>query len=221
MKKRKTLSAIIMTLFLIINIVMISCGSGGPAPKEGQAAKADGTVVDLVKVSKKIKDAVEFAANVKEVETLVKSINELAKAIGKKIKSDGQFDTESGKNGSLLAGAQSIMLAVKAKLGQLDNKEGISTELKQKVTDSKTKTETFLTKLKDNHSDLGKNEATDAHAKSAIDITDTGTKDKGTSELIALNTSINALLETANDEVEAAIKALINPSKALTAGQSS
>ncbi|AHH05974.1 Variable outer membrane protein (plasmid) [Borrelia miyamotoi FR64b] len=39
MKKRKTLSAIIMTLFLTINIVMISCGSGGPAPKEGQSSK--------------------------------------------------------------------------------------------------------------------------------------------------------------------------------------
>ncbi|AHH05933.1 Variable outer membrane protein (plasmid) [Borrelia miyamotoi FR64b] len=24
-----------MTLFLIINIVIISCGSGGPAPKDG------------------------------------------------------------------------------------------------------------------------------------------------------------------------------------------
>ncbi|WEG86193.1 hypothetical protein EZU67_007465 (plasmid) [Borrelia miyamotoi] len=56
-----------MTLFLIINIVMISCGSGGPAPIEGQAAKADGTVIDLKKISKKIKDAVDFAASVKEV----------------------------------------------------------------------------------------------------------------------------------------------------------
>ncbi|WAZ85695.1 Vsp/OspC family lipoprotein [Borrelia miyamotoi] len=78
-----------MTLFLIINIVMISCGSGGPAPTDGQAAKADGTVIDLVKVSKKIKDAVSFAEGVKEVHTLVKSVDELAKAIGKKIKSDG------------------------------------------------------------------------------------------------------------------------------------
>ncbi|WAZ85799.1 Vsp/OspC family lipoprotein (plasmid) [Borrelia miyamotoi] len=217
MKKRKTLSAIIMTLFLIINIVMISCGSGGPAPKEGQAAKADGTVVDLVKVSKKIKDAVEFAANVKEVETLVKSIDELAKAIGKKIKSDGQFDTESGKNGSLLAGAQSIMLAVKAKLGQLDNKEGISTELKQKVTDSKTKTETFLTKLKDNHSDLGKNDASDDDTKEAIKK-DNGDKTKGAKELAELNTAIDELLKAANGAVTAAITELTAPVKAATAG---
>ncbi|AHH05645.1 hypothetical protein CNO14_07325 (plasmid) [Borrelia miyamotoi] len=46
MSKRKILSGIKITLFLIINIVMISCGSGGPAPKDGQAAKADGTVID-------------------------------------------------------------------------------------------------------------------------------------------------------------------------------
>ncbi|WP_331712195.1 hypothetical protein [Borrelia miyamotoi] len=34
--------------------------------KTGQAAKADGAVIDLVKVSKKIKDAVEFVAGVKK-----------------------------------------------------------------------------------------------------------------------------------------------------------
>ncbi|QBK64105.1 hypothetical protein EZU68_06980, partial (plasmid) [Borrelia miyamotoi] len=79
-----------MTLFLIINIVMISCGSGGPAPKEGQAAKADGTVIDLAKVSKKIKDVVEFATSVKVIHTLVKSVYELAKAIGKKIKQNSE-----------------------------------------------------------------------------------------------------------------------------------
>ncbi|ANF34603.1 Variable small protein 1 (plasmid) [Borrelia turicatae] len=206
--KRITLSALLMTLFLLI-----SCNNSGTSPKDGQAAKSDGTVIDLATITKNITDAVAFAKGVKEVHTLVKSIDELAKAIGKKIKSDGQFDTESGKNGSLLAGAQSIMLAVKAKLGQLEKKEGFSTELKQKVTDSKTKAETFLTKLKDNHSDLGKNEATDAHAKSAIDITDTGAKDKGTSELIALNTSINDLLTAAEAEVTAAINALTIPAK--------
>ncbi|AHH05640.1 hypothetical protein CNO14_07310 (plasmid) [Borrelia miyamotoi] len=54
-----------MTLFLIINIVMISCGSGGPAFKDGQTAKADGTVIDLKTVSKKIKDAVGVCSNCK------------------------------------------------------------------------------------------------------------------------------------------------------------
>ncbi|MBW6186498.1 hypothetical protein KZ870_34935 [Pseudomonas aeruginosa] len=65
MSKRKILSGIKITLFLIINIVMISCGSGGPAPKDGQAAKADGTVIDLVKVRKKINDVVERVVSVK------------------------------------------------------------------------------------------------------------------------------------------------------------
>ncbi|WP_434757116.1 Vsp/OspC family lipoprotein (plasmid) [Borrelia puertoricensis] len=206
--KRITLCALFLTLFLLS-----SCNTSGNATKDGQAAKSDGTVIDLVTITKNITDAVAFANDVKDVHTLVKSIDELAKAIGKKIKDDGQFDTESGKNGSLVAGAQSIMLAVKAKLEQLEKKKELSTDLKQKVSDSKTKTEAFLTKLKNNHSDLGKNEATDAHAKSAIDITDTGAKDKGTSELIALNTSINALLKAAEAAVESAINELATTSK--------
>ncbi|WP_281506155.1 Vsp/OspC family lipoprotein [Borrelia nietonii] len=38
-----------------------------------------------------MKDASTFVASVKEVETLVKSIDELAKAIGKKIKQNAKF----------------------------------------------------------------------------------------------------------------------------------
>ncbi|QFP42539.1 hypothetical protein F9Y90_05425 (plasmid) [Borrelia miyamotoi] len=217
MSKRKTLSAIKMTLFLIINIVMISCGNGGPAPKEGQAAKADGTVIDLVKVSKKIKDAVEFATSVKEVETLVKSVDELAKAIGKKIKNDGTLENETDKNGSLLAGAHSVISAVKTKVGALETTSGISNELKTKITDVKSKAEAFLGKLKDKSSDLGKNDVKDTDAKSAILTTD-ATKDKGAKELGELNTAVDELLKVANDEVESAIKVLISPVKAATSG---
>ncbi|UPA11610.1 hypothetical protein bpSLO_001486 (plasmid) [Borrelia parkeri] len=212
--KRITFCALLMTLFLLI-----SCNNSASSPKDGQAAKSDGTLIDLATISSKITEAVAFAKDVKEVHTLVKSIDELAKAIGKKIKSDGQFDTESGKNGSLLAGAQSIMLAVKAKLGHLENKEGFSTELKQKITDSKTKTETFLTKLKDNHSDLGKNEATDDDTKKAIKK-DNDDKTKGAEELIKLNTAIDALFTAAEDAVTAAITQLSTPAKSASSAKS-
>ncbi|ATQ19245.1 Vsp/OspC family lipoprotein (plasmid) [Borrelia miyamotoi] len=209
MSKRKTLSAIIMTLFLIINIVMMSCGNGGPAPKEGQAAKADGTVIDLVKVSKKIKDAVEFAASAKEVETLVKSIDELAKAIGKKIHNDGSLTTESGKNGSLLAGAHSVISAIKTKLEALEQKAiDQFAEIKAKVTAAKTASADLLNKFKDKNAELGKNDASDDDAKAAI-LVSNGTKDKGVDELVKLNTAITNLVTAAEDELDSAISKLI------------
>ncbi|WAZ71376.1 Vsp/OspC family lipoprotein (plasmid) [Borrelia miyamotoi] len=217
MSKRKTLSAIIMTLFLIINIVMISCGSGGPAPKEGQAAKADGTVIDLAKISKKIKDAVEFAASVKEVHTLVKSVDTLAGAIGKKIKSDGTFDAMAGKNGSLLAGAYNVALDINSKLTALEGKAGLSSVLKAKVTAAKTSGESFSNKLKTEHTDLGKEDASDDNAKAALLVTN-ATKNKGVTELEALNTAVDELVTVAKDALGAAIKELTEPVKAATAG---
>ncbi|UPA10073.1 hypothetical protein bhYOR_001445 (plasmid) [Borrelia nietonii YOR] len=205
---RKRISAIIMTLFM----VLISCNNGGPELKSDEAAKPDGTVLDLAKISKKIKDASDFATSVKEVETLVKSIDELAKAIGKKIKSDGGLDTEASKNGSLLAGVHSIISAVKTKLEALGTTDGVSSDLKTKITDVKTKSQTFLGKLKDNHADLGKNDASDDDTKKAIKK-DNSDKTKGASELEALNTAIDGLLKAANGEVEAAIAELTTPVK--------
>ncbi|ATQ19044.1 Vsp/OspC family lipoprotein [Borrelia miyamotoi] len=206
MSKRKTLSAIKMTLFLIINIVMISCGSGGPAPKEGQAAKADGTVIDLVKVSTEIKDAIEFAASVKEVETLIKSVDELAKAIGKKIKDDGSLEDETNHNGSLVTGVYQLISDVKSKLTKLETVASKFAGLKEKVSAAKVSSGTFLDKLK-GESDLRKEGVTDAHAKSAILVTDV-TKDKGANELIALNTVITNLVIAAKDELDSAISKL-------------
>ncbi|WAZ72322.1 Vsp/OspC family lipoprotein (plasmid) [Borrelia miyamotoi] len=216
MSKRKTLSAIKMTLFLIINIVMISCGSGGPA-EQSQATKADGTVIDLAKVSKKIKDAVDFAASVKEVETLVKSVDTLAGAIGKKIKSDGTFDAMAGKNGSLLAGAYNVALDINSKLTALEGKAGLSSVLKAKVTAAKTSGESFSNKLKTEHTDLGKEDASDDNAKAALLVTN-ATKNKGVTELEALNTAVDELVTVAKDALGAAIKELTEPVKAATAG---
>ncbi|AOW96304.1 Vsp/OspC family lipoprotein [Borrelia miyamotoi] len=207
MSKSKTLSAIIITLFF----VMISCGSGGPAPKEGQAAKSDGTVIDLVKVSKKIKDVVEFAEGVKEVHTLVKSVDELAKAIGKKIKNDNSnFEAEKDHNGALIAGAFQLILTVKDKLTSLEQIVEISDELKTKVGTAKKESEAFLTQVKSKHTDLAKEGVTDAHAKSVIDVAD-GTKDKGASELVKLNTEIDELSKAVKMAVNAAIAELTNP----------
>ncbi|WP_260512068.1 Vsp/OspC family lipoprotein [Borrelia hermsii] len=205
---RKRISAIIMTLFM----VFMSCNNGGPELKSDEVAKSDGTVLDLAKVSKKIKEASAFAASVKEVETLVKSVDELAKAIGKKIKNDGGLDTEAGQNGSLIAGVHSVVSAVKIKVGALETTSGISNELKTKITEVKSKAEAFLNKLKDGHTELGKKDASDDDTKKAIKK-DNSDKTKGASELKALNTAVDALLKAAEGEVEAAIKELTAPVK--------
>ncbi|UPA12781.1 Vsp/OspC family lipoprotein [Borrelia venezuelensis] len=199
--KRITLCALLMTLFLLS-----SCNTSGNATKDGQAAKSDGTVIDLDKITKNITDSVAFAKDVKEIHTLVKSIDELAKAIGKKIKNDG-IEAEKDHNGSLIVGAYSVVLAVETKLTSLEKKVGLSSDLKAKVGSAKKESTAFLTTVKSKHSDLGKEGVTDAHAKNVIDVTD-GTKDKGASELIKLNTAINELLKAANSAVESAINAL-------------
>ncbi|QFP42610.1 hypothetical protein F9Y90_05855 (plasmid) [Borrelia miyamotoi] len=217
MSKRKTLSAIKMTLFLIINIVMMSCGSGGPAPKDGQVAKADGTVIDLAKVSKKIKDASELMESVKEVETLVKSIDELVKAIGKKIDANG-LAADANHNGSLIAGAYSVILAVDTKLGVLGTKAGLSNDLKAKVSATKTESTAFLTKIKGQNSDLGKDTASDEHVKNAIDKND-GTGGKGKEELVKLNTAMTDLTTAVKGELDTAISKLIAEPAKLAGGE--
>ncbi|AHH06010.1 Vsp/OspC family lipoprotein (plasmid) [Borrelia miyamotoi] len=221
MKKRETLSEIKMTLFLIINIVMISCGSGGPAPKEGQAAKADGTVIDLVKISKKIKDAVDFAASVKEVHTLVKSIDVLAKGIGKKIKNADELDTVADKNGTLVAAVFSLMLDIKTKLTKLETGAEKFDGMKAKVAAAKSECEKFIATVKSKNTDLGKDGVTDAHAQEVMDITSKPSGDKGAADLVKLNTEIGKLLTAANELAEETIRDLTtSPTKAATIGQS-
>ncbi|WP_407933144.1 Vsp/OspC family lipoprotein [Borrelia nietonii] len=208
--KRITLCALLMTLFLLM-----SCNNSGTSPKDGQAAKSDGTVLDLAKISKKIKDASDFATSVKEVETLVKSIDELAKAIGKKIKSDGGLDTEASKNGSLLAGVHSIISAVKTKLGALEKITSIDESIKKQVADSKSKGILFLGKLKSKKTELGKKDASEDDAKKAIDRNNAD-KFLGAQELIELNTAIDTLLTFAEAAVTSAMKELTTPAKSET-----
>ncbi|UPA11525.1 hypothetical protein bpSLO_001378 (plasmid) [Borrelia parkeri] len=209
MMKRITFCALLMTLFLLM-----SCNNSGTSPKDGQAAKSDGTILDLATITKNITDAVDFAKNVKDVHTLVKSIDELAKAIGKKIKDGDELDIEAAVNESLVAGAFQVILTVETKLKLLEGPSAkISDACKKKVTEAKTKSREFLGKLRGATATLGKKGVADNDAKAAIDRIGTSNGDKGVAELIALNTAIDALLTAANDAVTAAINALTTPAK--------
>ncbi|BDU63421.1 outer surface protein C (plasmid) [Candidatus Borrelia fainii] len=193
--KRITLSALLMTLFLLIG-----CNNGGATGE--MATTSDGSVIDLKKVSTDIKNAVVFAESVKEIETLVKSVDELAKAIGKKIQANG-LAADADKNGSLISGAFQIISTVKTKLEALEQTVGLPNELKAKVTVAKDASKKFLDKLKEEN-------ATDDNAKKAIDRNN-ATKDKGAQELGELNTAIDALLIAADDAVKSAMAGLTTP----------
>ncbi|UPA17362.1 hypothetical protein bcCo53_001556 (plasmid) [Borrelia coriaceae] len=200
------------TLFISL---FLSCNNGGPEIREGQVATADGTVIDLKAVSKKIKDTSAFASNVKEIHTLIKSVNELAKAIGKKIQqsssgSDLADDSSNNKDGRLVSGAFKIIFTVKDKATALEGISEVSSGLKMKITDLIGKSTAFLVKLQEKHSELGKTDVNGDVAKKAIDIAN-GTVDHGASELKALNTTVDELLEAANAELEASIAELTIP----------
>ncbi|ANF34550.1 Variable small protein 1 (plasmid) [Borrelia turicatae] len=206
--KRITLSALLMTLFLLL-----SCNNSGKNLKEDEVAKSDGTVLDLNSVSKNITNAVDFAKSVKEVHTLVKSIDELAKAIGKKIQNQDTLGTMAGKNGSLLAGVFQVILTVETKLTELEKKKGLSDALKAKITNVKGEGTGLVNKLKGGHAELGIEGATDENAKKAIDRVNEANGDKGAEELGKLNTAIDELLKAAESAVATAITELTTPAK--------
>nr|WP_025401575.1 Vsp/OspC family lipoprotein [Borrelia crocidurae] len=200
---------------ILMMMIVMGCNSGGVSGEgtgeEGKGRKGDGSVIDLKVVSKKIKDAVEFAGKVKEVHTLVKSVDELVKAIGKKIKnSDQELDALAGKNGSLMAGVFQIILTVKDGLTKLEaDSSSIAEKIKTQITDAKTKSGEFLTKLKDKNAELGQDGVTDEHVKEAIDYQTKKNGDKGAKELGELNTLIDTLLSVANKAVEVSITELV------------
>ncbi|WP_283848874.1 Vsp/OspC family lipoprotein [Borrelia puertoricensis] len=206
--KRITLCALFLTLFLLI-----SCNTSGSATKDGHAAKSDGALIDLVTITNNINDSVDFAKDVKEIHTLVKSIDELAKAIGKKIKNDGILDAMAGKNGSLLAGVFQVILTVETKLEQLEKKKELSDDLKAKITNVKGEGTGLLNKLKGGHAELGIEGATDENAQKAIDRNGKPDGDKGVAELKKLNTAIDALLKDAEAAVTSAINELTTSAK--------
>ncbi|UPA15808.1 Vsp/OspC family lipoprotein [Borrelia turicatae] len=200
--KRITLSALLMTLFLLM-----SCNNSGTAPKDGQAAKSDGTVIDLATITKNITDAVAFANDVKEVHTLVKSIDELAKAIGQKVNADG-LTAEADKNDSLVAGVYQLISDIQGKLTKLEIGASKFAGLKEKVVAVKKGSDDFLTKVKAQHNNLGQSaEAPKAIKKGNADST------KGAEELGKLNTAIDALLTSAEAAVTDAINELSTSTK--------
>ncbi|WP_347343316.1 Vsp/OspC family lipoprotein [Borrelia puertoricensis] len=196
--KRITLCALFLTLFLLI-----SCNTSGKNLTDDEVAKSDGTVIDLAKITKNIKDSVAFAKSVKEIHTLVKSIDELAKAIDQKVDNathqlvDGAG--EKNHNGSLIAGAFQVISTVKVALIALETEVGIPDTLKKKLGEAKAKSNEFLNKLEESKDQ--------ADAAKAIDIIK-GDGSKGGNELKALNQLVGELLKTAEDAVESAIKEL-------------
>ncbi|ACH95231.1 Vsp/OspC family lipoprotein (plasmid) [Borrelia recurrentis] len=187
----------------------MGCNSGGGI-KEGEeekARKGDGSVIDLKVVGEKIKSAVEFAGKVKEVHTLVKSVDELAKAIGKKVEGAGNLSDDGGQNGSLISAAYSIISSVSTKLDALEQQAEVSTELKAKITIVKTASKKFTDTVKGASADLGKKDASDENAKKALLKSD-AVGDKGAKDLVALNTAIDELLKNAEVAVASAIKEL-------------
>ncbi|WP_349643003.1 Vsp/OspC family lipoprotein [Borrelia venezuelensis] len=204
--KRITLCALLMTLFLLS-----SCNTSGKNLKDDEVAKSDGTVIDLAKLTKNITDSVAFANDVKEVHTLVKSIDELAKGIKKKIGANGlEDDAGAGAHYTpLLAGAFSVAATIETKVGELKISDSLK-GLNEKVKDVEDKVKAFTAKLKNQHATLGlqNGAATDENAKKAIDRTSHPDGDKGGKELLALNTAIDALLTAAEAAVTSAINAL-------------
>ncbi|AMR76114.1 Vsp/OspC family lipoprotein [Borrelia hermsii] len=198
-KNEKTISTIIMTLFM----VFISCNNGKSELKSDEVAKPDGTVIDLAKVSVKIKEAIATMIKVKKIETLVKSVSELAKAIDQKVdNSTHQLADGAGEknhNGSLIAGAFQVISTVQVALIALETEVGIFDTLKKKVGEAKAKSNEFLNKLEESKDQ--------ADAAKAIDIIK-GDGSKGGNELKALNQLVGELLKAAEDAVEAAMKEL-------------
>nr|ABX89683.1 OspC [Borreliella yangtzensis] len=199
--KKNTLSAILMTLFLFI-----SCNnSGKDVTTSTDSVDESVKGPNLTEISKKITDSNAIVLAVKEVETLLASINELSKAIGKKIKNDGTLDNEANRNASLIAGAYEISKLITQKLSVL-NSEG----LKEKIKEAKDCSEKFTNKLKDSHAELGIQGVQDDNAKRAI-LKTHGNDDKGAKELKELLKSVGILAKAAQEEIANSVKELTSP----------
>lgn len=197
--KKNTLSAILMTLFLFI-----SCNnSGGDTASTNPDESAKGP--NLIEISKKITDSNAVVLAVKEVEALLSSIDELSKAIGKKIRNDVTLDNEANRNESLIAGAYEISKLITQKLSVLN-----SEELKEKIKEAKDCSEKFTTKLRDSHAELGVQNVQDDNAKRAI-LKTHGNKDKGAKELKELSESLENLAKAAQAASSNAVKELTSP----------
>ncbi|MBB6043384.1 Vsp/OspC family lipoprotein (plasmid) [Borreliella yangtzensis] len=201
--KKNTLSAILMTLFLFI-----SCNnSGKDVTTSTDSVDESVKGPNLTEISKKITDSNAIVLAVKEVETLLSSIDEIAtKAIGKKIDNNTGLGNEAGQNGSLLAGVYAISTRITQKLDGLKNSEVLKTEIEK----AKKCSEEFTNKLKGSHAELGKKDAADDDTKKAI-LKSNADKTKGAEELEKLFKSVESLSKAAQEILTNSIKELTSP----------
>ncbi|MBB6031987.1 hypothetical protein HNR35_000990 [Borreliella spielmanii] len=207
--KKNTLSAILMTLFLFI-----SCNNSGGDSTSTKPVDEPAKGPNLAEISKKITDSNTFVLAVKEVETLVSSIDELAKkAIGQKIDQNSGLGALQNQNGSLLAGVYAISTLITDKLSKLKNSE----ELKAEIAKAKKCSEDFTNKLKLSHADLGavNGATTDDHAKAAI-LKTNAPDDKGAKEFKGLFESVESLSKAAKAALANSVKELTSPVAAET-----
>nr|AAD16112.1 outer surface protein C precursor [Borreliella valaisiana] len=200
--KKNTLSAILMTLFLFI-----SCNnSGGDTASTNPDESVKGP--NLIEISKKITDSNSFVLDVKEVEALLSSIDELGKAIGKRIQQNGLAADAPNQNGSLLAGAHEISILIKQKLDGLKGLEGLNKEIEA----AKKCSAAFTNKLKSSHADLGAvaGATTDDNAKRAI-LKTHGNDERGLKELKELSESVENLSKAAQTALANSVKELTSP----------
>ncbi|WNY67244.1 Vsp/OspC family lipoprotein [Borreliella lusitaniae] len=196
--KKNTLGAILMTLFLFI-----SCNNSGEGEKNSASTtNASVKMPNFREISKKITDSNAFALAVKEVETLILSIDELAtKARGKKIDQNGLSNMPNHIT-SLLAGAYAIAVLITEKLSVLKSKE-----LQEKIDEAKRFSEDFTAKLRENHIHFVDG-ADDEHTKNAILRTENPGDNKGALELKKLFESVESLAKEANKTVTNSIQEL-------------
>nr|ABX89684.1 OspC [Borreliella valaisiana]ABX89688.1 OspC [Borreliella yangtzensis] len=199
--KKNTLSAILMTLFLFI-----SCNnSGKDVTTSTDSVDESVKGPNLTEISKKITDSNAIVLAVKEVETLLASIDEFAtKAVGKKIQNNG-LGNEQNRNEALLAGTYIVSTLITQKLNGLN-----SEVLNKKIEDAKKCSEAFTNKLKSSHADLGKQGVTDDDTKKAI-LKSNGDKTKGAEELEKLFKSVEILSKAAQEILTNSIQELTSP----------
>ncbi|WP_424632698.1 Vsp/OspC family lipoprotein [Borreliella lusitaniae] len=200
--KKNTLGAILMTLFLFI-----SCNNSGEGEKNSASTtNASVKMPNLTEISKKITDSNAFALAVKEVETLILSIDELAtKARGKRIDQNGLSNMPEHIT-SLLAGAYAIAILITEKLSVLKSKE-----LQEKIDEAKRFSKEFTAQLRENHMSFGDDldaQFSDEHTKNAILRTEHPGHNKGALELKKLFESVESLAKEANKTVTNSIQEL-------------
>ncbi|WKC79330.1 Vsp/OspC family lipoprotein [Borreliella tanukii] len=203
--KKNTLSAILMTLFLFISCNNSGKGDSASTKPVDESAKGP----NLIEISKKITDSNAFVLAVKEVETLLSSIDELAKAIGQKIdQNNGLAAAAQDKNTSLLAGAYAISTLIKQKLEGLQGPEGLKTE----IENAKKYSAAFTKKLTDSNASLGVQDggATNDNAKKAI-LRTNGDKTLGVEDLEKLFKSVESLSKVAKEASSNSVKELTSP----------